>query len=157
VKGYTLNRVGGYFRWGALFFKSGSYIATVTGLLFILSAFTSLGPYHFVGEENITGFLWNFMVPTWWSAMFVGVILLNHGRLRIENRRLAFFTFGASLIIILLRFQDVDYFLGLWHGVRRVFDVEFRGDFIPFAVSLVGLFASFLMMDCGCMDGFQLR
>jgi hypothetical protein len=46
--------------------KLKSLIGVIVGLLFIASAFVPLGNYHFEGEANIVGILWNFMLPTGW-------------------------------------------------------------------------------------------
>ena len=116
------------------------------GLLFIASALVPLGPYHFRGEPNITGVLWNFMIPTGWLAIILGAVLLFHKKLGLENKRLAFLMFAASLLVIVFRFPDVDYFLSLWHGVTGDFDVEARGGFVPLAVALVSLLESFLVL-----------
>jgi hypothetical protein len=127
--------------------KLKKFIGIIVGLLFIVSAFIPLGPYHFEGEANITGALWNFMVPTGWLAIIVGVVLLFHMKLGLENKRLALFMFVAGLLVIVFRFQDVDYFLGLWHGVKGDFDVEsWLLTPAPFITALTGVFAGLLLL-----------
>jgi hypothetical protein len=51
-------------------------LVIILGVLFVGSAFVPLGSYHFVGEANIIGVLWNFMLPTGWLALIFGVILI---------------------------------------------------------------------------------
>ena len=125
--------------------KLQNFLTIIMGLFFIASAIVPIGVYHFVGEANITGVLWNLMLPTGWSALIVGVVLLIHGRLGLENGRLALFMFISSLSIIIFRFFDVDYFLGLWYGVKGNFDVDARVP-IPFVVALASLLASIFLM-----------
>lgn len=136
-----------YIHGGSLDLKLQNYIAIIVGLLFIVSAFVPLGPYHFLGEANITGVLWNFMVPTGWLAIIVGVVLLFHSKLGLTNKRLAIFMFAASLSVIVFRFQDVDYFLSLWHGVKGEFDVDRGfGSLIQFAIALLSVLAGLLVI-----------
>lgn len=118
-------------------------------MLFIASALFPLGGYHLEGAMGITGTLWNFMVPTGWFYMVVGVVLLFHKRLRLENKRLVLVMFAAGLLFFPLIFrQDVDYFLGLWRGVTGDFDVESPKWLlaIPFNVALTSIFASLLVL-----------
>ncbi len=127
--------------------KFQNFIAIIVGLLLIASAFVPLGPYHFEGKADITGVLWNFMLPTGWLALIFGFVLLFHMRLGIKNMRLAMFILVASGSVIFFRFQDVDYFLSLWHGVNGDFDVDRHAvSIFPFIVEIVGLIASFLVM-----------
>ena len=87
------------------------------------------------------------MIPTGWLALIIGVILIFHKHLGLENKKLALFLGISSLLIVVFRFQDVDYFLGLYHGVSGEFDVDrFELSIFPFAVALVSLLASFLGM-----------
>ena len=124
-----------------------NFVGIIVGLLLIASAFVPLGPYHFVGEADITGVLWNFMLPTGWLSLIFGVILLFHMRLGIKNMRLAMLILVASGSIIIFRFQDVDYFLSLWHGVNGEFDVDrHEVSIFPFVVAILGFFASFFVM-----------
>jgi hypothetical protein len=117
------------------------------GLLLIVSAFVPLGPYHFVGEADITGVLWNFMLPTGWLALIFGVVLLFHMRLGIKDMRLAMFILFASGSTIVFRIQDVDYFLSLWHGVNGNFDVDRHAvSIFPFVVKILGLIAYFFVI-----------
>ena len=125
--------------------KLQNYLGIILGMLFVASAFVPIGAYHFLGVANITGVLWNIMLPTGWLALIVGVVLLFHMRLGLENKRLSFFMFVASASIIIFRFLDVDLFLGLWHGVKGNFDVDGRVP-IPFVIALVSLLASIFLM-----------
>ena len=132
--------------WG-LGVKFQNVVGIIIGMLLIASAFVPLGPYHFVGEADINGVLWNFMLPTGWLALIFGVVLLFHMRLGIKNMRLAMLILVGSGSIIFFRFQDVDYFLGLWHGVKGNFDVDRHAvSIFPFVVEIVGLIASFFVM-----------
>ena len=130
---------------GALGVKIQNFLSIVIGLFFIASEFVPLGAYHYIGEANITGVLWNFMLPSGWLALIVGVVLLFHGRIGLENKRLALFMFVVSLSIIIFRFLDVDYSLGLWHGIKGNFDVDARVP-IPFVIALASLLASIFLI-----------
>ena len=132
--------------------KFKNYIGVAVGLLFIASSLVPVGVYHHEGEANITGVLWNFMIPTGWLYMLVGVVLIFHKRLGLENKRLAFVMFVAGLLFypLLLR-QNVDYWLGLWRGVMGDYDVESFGFlklmlYFPFCVGLTSILASLLVM-----------
>ncbi len=57
--------------------KLQNFLGIIVGLLLIASAFVPLGPYHFEGEANITGVLWNFVLPTGWLASFLVMITQN--------------------------------------------------------------------------------
>jgi len=127
-------------------------IGIVVGLLFIASSLVPVGVYHHEGEANITGVLWNFMIPTGWFYMLVGAVLIFHKRLGLENKRLAFVMFVAGLLFypLLLR-QNVDYWLGLWRGVTGDYDVESIGFlklmlYFPFCVALTSMVASLLVI-----------
>ena len=122
-------------------------IGTIVGLLFILSAFVPIASYHFEGEANIVGVLWNFMLPTGWFAIIAGTTLLLRERIGLKNKRLAYAMLAASLLLIVLYLiQDVDYLLGLWHEVKGDFDLEggIRG--VPFFLGIAGIFASLLLI-----------
>ena len=140
---------------GYLKLKFRNYIGIVVGLLFIASSLVPVGVYHHEGAANITGVLWNFMIPTGWLHIVIGVILLFHKRLGLENKRLAFVMFAAGLLFypLLLR-QNVDYWLGLWRGVTGDYDVESFGFlklmlYFPFCVALTSILASLLVMING--------
>jgi len=117
-----------------------------------------MGVYHHEGAVGITGVLWNFMIPTGWFYMLVGVVLLFHKRLRLENKRSAFVMFVAGLLFypLLLR-QNVDYWLGLWRGVAGSYDVKSLKAFewlrlmfyFPFYVGLTSIFAGLLVLING--------
>jgi len=135
--------------------KFRNYIGIVIGFLFIASSLVPVGGYHHEGEEGIYGVLWNFMIPTGWFYMLVGVVLLFHKRLGLENRRLAFVMFAAGLLFypLLLR-QNVDYWLGLWRGVTGDYDVKSFGWlrlmlYFPFCVALTSILASLLVVING--------
>ena len=97
----------------------------MVGSLFLAYALVPLGGYHLEGAMGVTGTLWHIMVPTGWYCIAVGVVLLFHRRLGLENRRLAYVLFAAGLFIIPLLFrQNVDYWLGLWRGVAGDYDVD---------------------------------
>jgi hypothetical protein len=120
-------------------------LVIILGVTFVVSTFVPLGPYHFVGEPNVVGVLWNFMLPTGWLALIIGVILIFHKHLGLKNKKLALFLGISSLLIVVIRFQDVDYFLSLYHGISGEFDVDSHAiSIFPFAVALVSLLASFL-------------
>ena len=85
-----------------------NFLVIILGVLFVASAFVPLGPYHFVGEPNIVGVLWNFMLPKGWLALIIGVILIFHKYLGFENKKLVLFLGISSLLIVVFRFQDVD-------------------------------------------------
>jgi hypothetical protein len=126
-------------------------IGTILGLLFTLSAFVPMASYHFEGEANIVGVLWNLMLPTGWFAIIAGTILLLHERIGLKNKRLAYAILAASLILIALSLLqglllDVDYLLGLWHGVKGDFDFESRSNAVPLFLGMAGIFASLLLI-----------
>jgi hypothetical protein len=136
-------------------FKFWNYIGVAVGFLFIASALVPVGAYHHEGAANITGVLWNFMIPTGWLHFVIGVILLFHKRLGMENKQLALVMFAAGLLFypLLLR-QNVDYWLGLWRGVSGDYDVDSFGFlklmlYFPFCVALTSIFASLLVMING--------
>ena len=128
--------------------KFRNNLGVAVGLLFIASALVPLGGYHLEGAADITGALWHFMVPTGWYSIAVGVVLLFHKRLGLENRRLAYILFAAGLFIVPLLFrQNVDYWLGVWRGITGNYDVESTRWLlasIPF-VALTSIFASLLV------------
>ena len=102
-----------------------NYLGVAVGSLFLAYALVPLGGYHLEGAMGVTGTLWHIMVPTGWYCIAVGVVLLFHRRLGLENRRLAYILFAAGLFIIPLLFrQNVDYWLGLWRGVAGDYDVD---------------------------------
>ena len=104
---------------------SKTVVGIIVGLLFLAYALVPLGSYHLEGATGVTGTLWHFMVPTGWYCIAVGVVLLFHRRLGLENRRLAYILFAAGVFIVPLLFgQNVDYWLGLWRGVAGDYDVD---------------------------------
>jgi len=136
--------------------KFRNYIGVAVGFLFIASALVPLGGYHLENSDvPVTGVLWNFMVPTGWIHIVVGVILLFQKRLGLENKRLAFVLFAAGLFYYPLLFrQNVDYWLGLWRGVSGGFDVDSFGWirlmlYFPFCVALTSILTSLLVMING--------
>ena len=127
-------------------------LGEIGGLLFILSAFAPLASYHFEGEANIVGVLWNFMLPTGWFAIIVGVALLLHKRIGLKNKRLAYAMLAASLFLLSLSLLqglglllDVDYLLGLLHGVKGDFDLQ-GSMAVPLFLGIAGILASLLLM-----------
>ena len=136
--------------------KFRNHLGIAVGLLFIASALVPLGGYHLENSDvPVTGVLWNFMVPTGWIHIVVGVILLFQKRLGLENKRLAFVLFAAGLFYYPLLFrQNVDYWLGLWRGVSGGFDVDSFGWirlmlYFPFCVALTSILTSLLVMING--------
>jgi hypothetical protein len=68
--------------------------------------------------------------------------LLNK-RNKLKNKGLAFSMFAASIsVIILFPLQDVDYFIGLWPGMKGDFDLE-KSVAVPFFLGTAGILASF--------------
>ena len=135
---------------GYLKLKFRNYIGVAVGLLFIASALVPIGGYHLRSSDvPVRGILWNFMVPTGWFYLIIGVVLLSHKRL--ENKRLALVMFVAGLLFFpLLVRQNVDYWLGLWRGVTGDYDVESFGFLkFPFCVGLTSISASLLVMING--------
>jgi hypothetical protein len=117
--------------------KLRNLIGVIAGLLFVASAFVPLSAYHFEGEANIVGVLWNFMLPTGWFSIIAGAALIFHEKIGLKNKWLAYALFVASLLLIVLfLLEDVDYFLGLWHGVKGDFDVEGRWLLTPVSLYL---------------------
>ena len=136
--------------------KFRNYLGVAVGLLFIASALVPLGGYHLESSDvPVTGVLWNFMVPTGWFYIVVGVVLLFHKRLGLENKRLAFVLFAGGLLFFPLLFrQNVDYWLGLWRGVTGDYDVDSFGWvrlilYFPFCVALTSILTSLLVMING--------
>lgn len=125
------------------------WIGGVFGLLFATSTLVPLGIYHFEGEANIVGMLWNIMLPTGWFDLALGVMIFFHRKIGFSTERVPYLLLlGGLLSIILFYFQDIDLFLGLWHGVRGDFDVDGKwvGTLTPFysgltstVVGLVGV------------------
>jgi hypothetical protein len=131
------------------FMRLTCVIGVVFGLLFFVSAFVPIGPYHSLAGEDIVGGLWNFMLPTGWFGLVAGIVLVFHGRIGLKNRRLAIVLFAFSLLLMaLFLLQDVDYFLSLWHGGRAVeFDVDHQGlGSVSFFLGIAGVFTSLLLM-----------
>jgi len=129
--------------------KFRNYLGVAVGLLFLAYALVPIGGYHLEGTMGIHGTLWHFMVPTGWYCIAVGVVLLFHRRLGLENRRLAYILFAAGLFIIPLLFrQNVDYWLGLWRGVAGDYDVDGpRWLLTPFfMLAATGIFTSLLVL-----------
>ena len=131
-----------------LAYKFRNKLGVVVGLLFLAYALVPLGGYQLVGADGVARILWHFMVPTGWYCLVVGVILLFHRRLGLENRRLAYVLFATGLFIIPLLFQqNIEYWLGLWSGVSGNFDIEApRWLLTPFLVlAATGIFTSLLV------------
>jgi hypothetical protein len=136
--------------------KFRNYIGIAVGLLFIASSLVPVGVYHLRSSDvPVGGILWNFMVPTGWFYLIIGIVLLSHKRLGLENKRLALVMFVAGLLFypLLLR-QNVDYWLELWRGVTGDYDVESFGFlklmlYFPFCVGLTSILASLLVMING--------
>ena len=127
---------------------SKTFVGIIVGLLFLVYALVPLGGYHLEGTMGVTGTLWHFMVPTGGYCIAVGVVLLFHRRLGLENRRLAYILFAAGLFIIPLLFrQNVDYWLGLWRGVTGDYDVDGpKWLLTPFLMlAATGIFTSLLV------------
>jgi hypothetical protein len=123
--------------------KLRNFIDIMFGLLFIASAFIPLGPYHHEGGLDIAGTLWNFMLPTGWLGIVIGVGLLLNGRIGLKNKRLAYVMFLVSLLLIVVfLLQDADYFLSLWHGVSTNFDVDAQWFLAP-ASAYLGILGAF--------------
>ena len=124
--------------------KFRNYLEVAVGLLFLAYALVPIGGYQ-ERTMGIHGTLWHFMVPTGWYCIAVGVVLLFHRRLGLENRRLAYILFAAGLFIIPLLFrQNVDYWLGLWRGVAGDYDVEAPKWLLApfFMLAVTGIFTS---------------
>jgi hypothetical protein len=127
-------------------------LGALVDLLFVLSAFVPLASYHFEGKALISGILWNFMLPTGWFAIAAGAILLFHKRIGLKNMRLAYAILAASLFLLVIALLqglgllfDIDYLLGLLHGVSG--DFELQGSMaVPLFLGIVGIFASLLLM-----------
>lgn len=129
--------------------KLSAIIGIVVGVLFIGSAFVPIGPYHSLGEANIVGGLWAFMLPTGWFGIMAGIVLVFHWKIGLKNRRLAYAMFAASLLLIaLFLLQDVDFFLSLWHGGKAAeFDVDAQGlGGVSFFLGILGVFTSLFLM-----------
>lgn len=119
----------------------------IVGLLLICSAFIPIGPYHSEGGTDLSGFLWNFMLPTGWFGLIAGISLLFHEKIGLREKRLNYAVFGAGLILVALRMLNVDYFIGLCSGAKGLeFDVEGYGFLLTFFVALITMFASFFLL-----------
>lgn len=95
------------------------------GLLFVVSALLPLGSYHFEGQAEIVGRLWNLMLPTGWFDGAIGAALLLHRRIGLKRNELPYLLLiGGVGSVALFYLQKVDVFLGLWHGVQGDYDVE---------------------------------
>lgn len=110
----------------ALDLKLRTVVIPLFGLLLIASAFVPIGAYHGLGDIDVSGILWNFILPTGWFGIIAGIGLLFFDRIRLNNKRLADVIFLISLLLMMLSLlQDVDYHLSLWHGVKTTnFDVD---------------------------------
>jgi MFS family permease len=136
--------------------KFWNYIGIAVGFLFIASALVPVGVYHLRSSDApVGGTLWNFMLPTGWFYLIIGIALLFHKRLGLENKQLAFVMFAAGLLFYpLLQRQNVDYWLGLLRGVTGDYDVNSFGFlklmlYCPFCVGLTSILASLLVMING--------
>jgi uncharacterized membrane protein YozB (DUF420 family) len=117
--------------------KAENLSGLIVGVLFVVSAFVPLGSYHFEGEAKIIGILWNFMLPTGWFGILVGVLLILRNKIGLKNKRSAYVMFTAGLLsIVLFIVQDVDYFLCLWNGVNGDFDVDGKWFLTPVSLYL---------------------
>ncbi|MBE3116316.1 hypothetical protein IMZ68_03850 [Candidatus Bathyarchaeota archaeon] len=130
-------------------------LAAIVGVLFILSAFVPLASYHFEGEASIIGVLWNFMLPTGWFTIAAGAVLLFHKRIGLKNKRLAYAMLAVSLFLLIISILqglglllDVDYLLGLLHGVKGDFDLQ-GSMAVPLFLGIAGIFASLMLIATG--------
>ena len=122
-----------------------NFVSPIIGFLLLASAFAPIGAYHGLGDMDISGTLWNFMLPTGWFSTITGIVLLIHERIKLKNKRLAFIMFSFSLLsIMLFLLQDVDYHLSLWHGIKTTnFDVD------SFILAYVSAFTAILSTFAG--------
>ena len=106
--------------------KLKNFVSLIIGFLILALAFVPIGAYHGLGDMDISGTLWNFMLPTGWLSIITGIVLLIHKRISLKNKRLAYVMFSFSLLLLMLfLLQDVDYHLSLWHGIKDSnFDVD---------------------------------
>jgi hypothetical protein len=115
--------------------------------LFVLSAFAPIAGYHLISTDmpGAWGSVWNFMLPTGWFSIIVGVCLLLLSIRRSLSKWFTPVMFAASISLIAVFFlQDVDYFIGLWIGVSGNFDLEGRIA-VPFFLGIAGILASLLL------------
>lgn len=130
-------------------------LVIIMGLLFVLSAFIPLASYHFEGEANIIGLLWNFMLPTGWFSIIAGIVLLFHRRIGLKKPRLAYAMLAAGLFLLILSLLqglsllvDVDWLLGVLHGIKGDFDLQ--GSLaVPIFLGMANVFVSFVLMITG--------
>ena len=107
----------------------------IIGLLFSISAFVPIGVYHFVGEANIVGMLWNIMLPTGWLDIAVGAILLFHEKIGLSGKKLKYLMLlGGLLSIVLFYIQDIDFILSSWHGVKGDYDIDGKSFITAFPI-----------------------
>ena len=128
--------------------KLQNLVPRIVGSLFVASAFVPLASYHFEGEPYIFGFLWNLMLPTGWLAVTAGAVMLLHQRIGLSKKQLVYVMLASGLLLMLLfRLQDVDYFLGLWHGVQGNFDTEkMTLTLAAFLVGIMGILGSLFLV-----------
>jgi len=123
-------------------------IGKIVGLLFIMSAFAPIAGYHLENTNvPVWGTLWNFMLPTGWFSLIAGIcLLLLNRRKELKNKWLSFAMIAASIsVIALIIVQDVDYFIGLWLGIKGDFDLEGTIN-VPFFLGVTAIFASLLLL-----------
>jgi hypothetical protein len=130
-------------------------LGTLVGLLFVLSAFVPLASYHFEGKALISGILWNFMLPTGWFAIVVGILLLFHKRIGLKGKRLAYAMLVAGLLLLVISLLqglgllvNVDWLLSVLHGVRGNFDLQ-GSMAVPMFFGIAVMFASLLLIIQG--------
>ena len=132
-----------------------NFLGALVGLLFVLSAFVPLASYHFEGKALISGILWNFMLPTGWFAVVAGAVLLFHKRSGLKGKRLAYAMLAAGLLLLVLSLLqglgllvNVDWLLGVLHGVRGDFDLQ-GSMAVPIFFGVAVMFASLLLIIHG--------
>ena len=79
------------------------------------------------------------MLSTGWLDAAIGALLLLYGGVRLNGKWLKYLMLiGGVISIALFYIQDVDLYLGLWHGIRGDFDVDGKS-FLTASPLLVGL------------------
>ena len=117
----------------------------LVGLLFVASALVPIGVYHFEGELNIAGMLWNIMLPTGWFDISVGAAFLFHEKIGLGGKKLKYLMLLCGLMSIALFYlQDIDFFLSSWHGVTGDYDIDGKSFLTAFP-----LFAGYISILTG--------
>lgn len=114
------------------------------GMVFVASAFSPVAAYHFLGEADVTGVVWNFMLPVGWFSLVLGFMIIVHQMMGMHTRTLGSLLVVGSLMMFLFNFIKADCILGFWTGTVGDFDTD---NYLPitFWTAIIGIFVGLLL------------